>query len=435
MTFASRARKIMGASVAVLLVAGTLSVAPLVVSTASASNSSNAKSILSKLNGYRTAHNDSQFRTQSSITAFAQKYAANFAKVGRFGTPAVPSPLPIDGYNTSTVTVIGVYGTPVSSNTPANIAKYIKDNRKTSLYGDFNYAGSGYVTKDGTGYSVVVLLDYADLISTPVTPKISGTAKVGSRLSASVSGWSPSNAAFTYQWSANGNPVGTNSRTFTPTPSLYGQKIKVTVTGVRSGWSTVSRTSAASKSVVNGTITAKTPTISGSRVVGSTLTAKPGTWAPSNTAFTYKWLRNGTTIPGATQATYTLTSSDRAKRIDVKVTGSSSRYTSVTKSSTATKTLVLGAFTKGTPAILGASTAIGSTFTAANGAWSPTPTTYSYQWYLGASAISKATAKTYKSKASDQGKTLTVKVTVTKSGYKSASAVSAGRVMGATPTR
>lgn len=83
-------------------------------------------------------------------------------------------------------------------------------------------------------------------------------------------------------------------------------------------------------------MTPATPTISGTAKVGYTLKVTRGTWAPSGVTLTQQWYRNGTKIAGATGTTRKLTSSDRGKRITVKVTGTKSGYTTLTRTSART---------------------------------------------------------------------------------------------------
>ena len=81
---------------------------------------------------------------------------------------------------------------------------------------------------------------------------------------------------------------------------------------------------------------APTPKISGTAKVGKKLTAKPGTWKPSGVKLTYQWKRSGATLKGATKSTYTLTKSDKGKKITVTVTGSKSGYLTAAKTSKST---------------------------------------------------------------------------------------------------
>ncbi|MBK7821914.1 MAG: hypothetical protein IPJ61_12775 [Tessaracoccus sp.] len=51
----------------------------------------------------------------------------------------------------------------------------------------------------------------------------------------------------------------------------------------------------------------------------------------------YRWLRNGKAVKGAAKSTYKLKKADKGKKITVKVTGKKSGYTTVAKTSKATK--------------------------------------------------------------------------------------------------
>jgi surface antigen len=65
---------------------------------------------------------------------------------------------------------------------------------------------------------------------------------------------------------------------------------------------------------------------------------------------------------------------------------------------------------------------VGVPLTALAGFWTPTGATYSYQWYAGGTAISGATSKTFTPTPTQLGKAITVRVTATKAGVRSASA-------------
>ncbi|MFT3887459.1 MAG: hypothetical protein QM713_04755 [Arachnia sp.] len=190
----------------------------------------------------------------------------------------------------------------------------------------FGVTGKGYATG---GYH---------RFAKTATPTISGTAKVGKKLTAKTGTWSPT-AAFSYQWYRNGKAISkATSSTYTLTSSDKGTTITVKVTGKKAGYVTVAKTSKKTATVKAGTFTTKTPTISGTAKVGKKLTAKTGTWSPKP-SFSYQWYRNGSKIKGATKSTYTLKKSDRRKKITVKVTGKKSGYTTASKTSKATSTV------------------------------------------------------------------------------------------------
>lgn len=85
---------------------------------------------------------------------------------------------------------------------------------------------------------------------TPATPKISGTPTVGEKLTATVTGWAPSSATFTYQWKRNGAVItGSTSAVRLLTANDAGAKLTVTVTATKPGFISLSATSAATATV------------------------------------------------------------------------------------------------------------------------------------------------------------------------------------------
>ena len=253
---------------------------------------------------------------------------------------------------------------------------------------------------------------------TAPTPTVAGTAKDGSVLTATAGTWGPAPVSLAYQWKRAGVAItGATASTYTLTGSDYAKAITVTVTGTKSGYTTAAKTSAATAAVAVGTLTAPTPTISGSKTVGVTLTAVTGTWGPAPVTLAYQWFRSGVAITGATASTYKLTTTDQGKTLTVRVTGSKTGYTSLARTSAATTT-VLGALTAPTPTVSGTAR-VGYTLTSATGTWGPAPVTLARQWYRSGVAITGATASSYKLTTTDMGKTITVRVTGTKSGYTS----------------
>ncbi len=257
---------------------------------------------------------------------------------------------------------------------------------------------------------------------TSATPVISDTTpQVGQKLSVATGSWT-SGTAFAYEWLRGTTVVGKTS-TYTPTASDLGKTLSVKVTGTKSGFTSVTKTSAATKPVATGTLKTATPTISGTAKVGVKLTAKAGAWT-SSTTLTYRWYASGKPISGATKSTFTPTATQLNKTLTVKVTGSRSGYTTVSKTSKATAKVKAGTLTSTpTPKISGTAK-VGRTLTAKAGAWKPSGGKVTYQWYRGSSRISKATESTYKLVSADKGRTIKVKVTYEKSGYTTVSRTS-----------
>ncbi len=170
------------------------------------------------------------------------------------------------------------------------------------------------------------------------------------------------------------------------------------------------------------------PTISGISQVGNALTASTGTWTNSPTSYSYQWNAGGTVISGATSSTYTLISSEVGDTITVTVTATNSLGSTPATSNS------VGPVTSGAPAntalpTISGTAQVGDTLTASTGTWTNSPTSYSYQWNAGGTAISGATSSTYTLISSEVGNTITVTVTATNSlGSASATSSSFGPV-------
>jgi len=169
-----------------------------------------------------------------------------------------------------------------------------------------------------------------------------------------------------------------------------------------------------SVTIAPGTLVAATPAVSGTAKVGVRLTAKSGTW-PAGTKLAYQWYSSGAAIKGATATTFTPVAAQKGHALTVRVTGSKAGYTTVTKSSAATKAVAAGTLTVATPKVAGTAK-VGKKLTAKAGAWT-SGTTLRYQWYAGGKAIKGAMKSSLTLKAAQRGKTLTVKVTGSKAGY------------------
>jgi hypothetical protein len=172
-------------------------------------------------------------------------------------------------------------------------------------------------------------------------PTITGTAKVGKKLTAKVKAWSPK-AAFSYQWFADGKVIkGATKKSFKVTKSVVGKAISVVVTGRANGYNTVSKVSANTGTITKKTTAftaAPTPVISGKAKTGKTLKVAVGTWSPKP-VYSYKWYANGKAIKGATGTTLKLKKAQKGKNITVKVTAKKAKYATATVTSEKTGTV------------------------------------------------------------------------------------------------
>lgn len=175
------------------------------------------------------------------------------------------------------------------------------------------------------------------------------------------------------------------------------------------------------------TVNGATPTITAKKVaVGQTLTAKPGSWGPSGVKLSYQWLRNGSPIKGATKSAYKATTTDRGKKLSVRVTGSLSGAESVTRTSKSTVSVAYGALSTKTPKVSGTAK-VKKKLKASAGTWGPKGVKLSYQWLRNGKPIKGATKTSYKLVKKDAGKKISVKVTGKLSGYSTASKVSTAK--------
>ncbi|MBK7820860.1 MAG: CHAP domain-containing protein [Tessaracoccus sp.] len=93
--------------------------------------------------------------------------------------------------------------------------------------------------------SVPVVVGDAEAVAAPsAKPTISGTAKVGKKLTAKPGTWGPAPVTLTYQWRRDGVAIdGATKSTYTLVKADKGAKITVKVKGKKSGYTSVSKTS------------------------------------------------------------------------------------------------------------------------------------------------------------------------------------------------
>jgi ribosomal protein S14 len=179
------------------------------------------------------------------------------------------------------------------------------------------------------------------------SPSISGTAKVGSTLTANEGTWSNSPTSFSYQWqrcASDGRGCGditsATSKSYSPVTGDVGHALRVVVTATNADGH-ASATSGATDPVdsANGPANSVRPAVSGTAVIGGTLTVSNGSWSPTPSSFTRQWQRcdsDGTScvnISGATGRTYGVRAEDVGDRIRALVTAhTSSGQTTVASS-------------------------------------------------------------------------------------------------------
>jgi hypothetical protein len=264
-------------------------------------------------------------------------------------------------------------------------------------------------------------------------PTISGgAAKVGVPLTAVPGTWSPAGATFTYQWKSAGEAIsGATAATYIPRAADLGQALTVVVSGAAPGYTAADRESVPTAPVAPGSWSAApAPTLSGAVRVESTVTAQPGAWAPT-AAIAYQWRRDGALIAGATGRTYRPVAAERGRRLSVRVTASRPGYPTTIRYSAET-VIGVGVFTSAPAPTITGSAYVGSVLTARPGTWSPSAS-LSYRWFRNGTAISGATASTYRPTLTDHAKRITVRVTATRTAFASVYRTSAATAPVAKP--
>ncbi|GAB2707426.1 hypothetical protein GCM10027071_23210 [Microbacterium marinum] len=255
--------------------------------------------------------------------------------------------------------------------------------------------------------------DLDTIAGKPTAPSVTGTPVVGGTVKASPGAWP--NVELSYRWLADGTPVPRATAATLKIPgSLAGKRVSVEVFAMTEANFWQVRSSATTERI----LTVGSPAVSGAAAVGATLLVKPGAWT-SGTRFTYQWYAAGKAIKGATKSTLVLGTTHAGTAITAKVTGTKSGFTTGAATSKATLKVARTA----TPTISGTAS-VGKRLTAKPGTWT-SGSRFSYQWYASGKAIVGATKSTLTLTKSHKAKTITVKVTGTKSGYTTVAKTSA----------
>jgi hypothetical protein len=128
------------------------------------------------------------------------------------------------------------------------------------------------------------------------------------------------------------------------------------------------------------------PQISGTAKEGETLTASNGTWSNTPTSYAYQWRRCASDgracgdITGATKQAYDVGATDVGHTLRVVVTATNADgNASATSAATDVVDSKSGPTNSVKPAVTGTAT-VGQTLRVSRGTWSPTPSSYGYQW-------------------------------------------------------
>jgi hypothetical protein len=265
-------------------------------------------------------------------------------------------------------------------------------------------------------------------------PSIAGTAKRTFTLTASPGSWTPAGAAFTYQWQRDSGSgfadiTGATGPAYTLVAAdvTFALRVVVTATNVDGATTAASAPTPPVAAATPGSAVA--PVLTSGNRVGDTLTTSDGSWNPAATSYAYQWQRRVagvyTDIAGATSKTYTLVAADAGTTVRAKVLATNADGTGAGYSA-ATPTVVTPPVPPATIAAPSGALVDTSTLTVDPGVWTPSSTTFTYQWVRcpsGATAIGGCipvgAGQSYVLAGEDVGHTIAVRVTGTAAGVSS----------------
>jgi len=195
------------------------------------------------------------------------------------------------------------------------------------------------VTVSKAGYTSLVRsssgVTVERVLGAPSGVTISGAGTVGGTFTANPGTWTPAGVTVGYQWLRNGGVIpGATARTYRMVAADAGTTVSVRVTGVKSGYTTASRTSGG-VAVLASFTTTPTPTISGSATAGGVLRVNTGTWQPAPTQFGVQWRVDGNPVDGATGTSWEVPTGVAGRSVSVSVTAYRANHRPVTKTSAA----------------------------------------------------------------------------------------------------
>jgi hypothetical protein len=303
------------------------------------------------------------------------------------------------------------------------------------------YLGDGVYGTDGVGQTVSATVPAGEAAQFDVLLQNDGTAVEILRIAGSPTSAIP---GINHYWAANGNsatqqvdegrlvawnlpPGGTFALRFSVRPALS------TPAGTVAAYSLKANHDGSSIADLVGiritvaaplpTFSTSEPTVEGIPKVGVQLVAHRGEWTPSDASFEFVWKSNSRTV--GTGPTYTPTISDISRAMSVTVIATRAGYATATRVSKRTAPVAPEDISPGTPTISGTAQ-VGQLLTANTGTWTPTPTTFIFQWYRNGTAIDRnGTESQYRLTSDDRGAAITVVVTGYKSNWGGASATSA----------
>jgi surface antigen len=248
-------------------------------------------------------------------------------------------------------------------------------------------------------------------------PTFSGTARVGSDVTASPGSWSPAPSQVSYQWFVVGTALPREtSRTVRLHSVILGKSLGVKVTATKTGYPRQTVSARATSQILPGSITSPVdPKVTGTAQVTRELRLSPGSWRPQPVKVSYQWLVDGEPVKGATSTRFQLLPKYAGHAVSANVQASRSGYASVIRNVSAGKV----AFAKmqlAKRSVLEGTGVRGNTLRVSLGR-TDRQAVHKVQWYRDGEPIAGATKASYVLTSKDVRRYVTARVTHAKYGY------------------
>ncbi|MCU1534852.1 MAG: hypothetical protein JWR53_1333 [Glaciihabitans sp.] len=233
----------------------------------------------------------------------------------------------------------------------------------------------------------------APLATTELLP-IGGSATVGGTLTAPSPTWLPAADGTNYQWQYQSagiwkNIAGATSSNYVPAAGDLGRALRVQLKPYAAGWTTPTVAAQPTTAVAIGAPSAlsglggEQPMITGTVGINRTVSVSPGVWTPTPSTFSYQWKTSTdgvafTPVPGGTAAAVTVPESALNAELYVDITAATPGRASATHTVNVAQ-VVGGLFRQVTAPKV---TKSGTVLAVTTGTWSPTPSSFAYQWYM-----------------------------------------------------
>jgi len=287
--------------------------------------------------------------------------------------------------------------------------------------GDFHWRR---ITKSGRGWPSGFIHFHDVALQNEVAPTVAGTPQVGQTLTADAGTWSSSPSTVSYQWFADGQLVsGATGQSWVVPAGRVGQQVSVQVAVAATGYASALATTARTGPVAPGVISqVAAPAVSGDPELGAVLTASKGTWAPGKTAKSIQWRSDGVDIPGATSWRLPLGRDEVGTRVTAVVTATRTGYQPATVATAPTPAVLGGPVKLTSPFSVSTPETrpprVGDTLTVAPGTVDPSDATAAYTWLRDGQVVPGKTGDSYAVGPDDLGHQISVRVDLTRDGYK-----------------